>query len=127
VSAPRDQRARDLEALYDAVAADRDTLDYQYSEAMNVAIPALDAEIAELMAEVAKRTKTLMKILALQKDGEAEIAELKDERDALVAAVRELDKATRTPGVPGRRATNAAYDVMLRLFALVGIKEEEAS
>jgi hypothetical protein len=49
-----------------------------------------------LKAEVEKRTKTLMKILALQKDGEAEIAEL---RETLEFALRgnnlSMNEATR--------------------------------
>jgi hypothetical protein len=45
----------------------------------------LEGQIAALKAEVAKRTKTLLEILALQKDGEAEVARLKDLLDRVMA------------------------------------------
>jgi hypothetical protein len=48
-----------------------------YSLTQDRVISLLVDERTELKAEVAKRTKTLMVILALQKDGEAEIAELR--------------------------------------------------
>jgi len=43
-----EQCEADHQARLSAVRAERDTLDYQLSEAMNVAMPALQREIAEL-------------------------------------------------------------------------------